>query len=399
LTAAIRRSTIARVMGLATETPGDVLDAVNGLTPAIRARAEEIEAARCLPADLAEDLRSAGVFRMLTPASHGGGQVGLVRSMEVLEAISVADGATGWTTMIGAESPQLLALLPRATYEALYAVGPDVTVGGSFVPLGEAHVVEGGYRVHGRWPFASGCQRWDLLFGNCVVVRDGTPEMRPDGIPATRAMLLDAGQTDIEDTWKVLGLRGTGSQHFSLAETFVPEERTFDIYFGRPSIEGVSPFPIIDFICHIGTVAVGIARAALDDVVGRAGSRVRLNMRAPLAETPLVQHRLGRADIALRAARTLLYAEAGRLERQGYGEDFLALAVRTWATTAWIAATARDVVDTCFQVNGASGIYDGAALQRMLRDIHTITQHAALNDNSITRAGAALLGRPVDMTF
>ena len=122
-------------------------------------------------------------------------------------------------------------------------------------------------------------------------------------------------------------------------------------------------------------------------------------MRAPLAETPLVQHRLGRADIALRAARTLLYTEAERLERGGYGEDFLALAVRTWATTAWIAATARDVVDTCFQVNGASGIYDGAALQRMLRDIHTITQHAALNDNSITRAGAALLGRPVDMTF
>jgi alkylation response protein AidB-like acyl-CoA dehydrogenase len=142
-------------------------------------------------------------------------------------------------------------------------------------------------------------------------------------------------------------------------------ERTFDIYFGRPSVDGVSPFPIIDFICHIGTVAVGIARAALDEVVDRAGSRVRLNMRAPLADTPVVQHRLGRADIALRAARTLLYAQAQRLERDGYGWDF-GLAVRTWATTAWIAA---------------------------------ITQHAALNDNSITRAGAALLGRPVDMTF
>jgi indole-3-acetate monooxygenase len=225
------------------------------------------------------------------------------------------------------------------------------------------------------------------------------PAQRPDGSPATLAMLVDAGQTDIEDTWRVLGLRGTGSQHFSVAETFVPVERTFDIYFGRPSIDGVSPFPIIDFICHIGTVAVGIARAALDEVVDRAGSRVRLNMRASLADTPVVQHRLGRAEIALRAARTLLYAEAQRLEHDGYGEDFLALAVRTWATAGWIAATARDVVDTCFQVNGAAGIYDGAALQRMLRDIHTITQHAALNDNAITRAGAALLGRPVDMTF
>ncbi len=386
-------------MGLATETPGDVLDAVNGLAPSIRARAEEIEAARCLPADLADELRAAGVFRMLTPASHGGGQIGLVRSMEVIEAIAVADGATGWTTMIGAESPQLLSLLPRATYDALYANGPDVTVGGSFVPTGEAHVVDGGYLVHGRWPFASGCQRWDLLFGNCVVIRDGEPELAPDGSPRALAMLLDSAQTEIEDTWRVLGLRGTGSQHFTLAETFVPAERSFDIYFGRPSVEGVAPFPIVDFIFHIGAVAVGIARAALDEVVERAASRVRFNMRAALADTPVVQHRLGRAEIALRAARTLLYADAERMVRDGYGEDFLALAVRTWATTAWIAGVARDVVDTCFGVNGASGVYDGSPLQRMLRDVHTITQHAALNDNSITRAGAALLGRPVDMTF
>ncbi len=386
-------------MGLATETPGDVLHAVNGLVPSIRARAQEIEEARCLPADLAEELRSAGVFRMLTPASHGGGQVGLLRSMEVLEAIAIADGATGWTTMIGAESPQLLSLLPRSTYDALYAHGPDVTVGGSFVPLGEAHAVDGGYLVGGRWPFASGCQRWDLLFGNCVVMRDGAPELGPEGVPRTLAALVDAGQTDIEDTWRVLGLRGTGSQHFSLAQTFIPTDRTFDIYFGRPSVAGVSRFPIIDFICHIGVVAVGIARAALDEVLERAGARVRLNMRTALADTPVVQHRLGRADIALRAARTLLYAEAERMVQDDYGEDFLPVAVRTWATTAWIAGTARDVVDTCFQINGAAGIYDGAALQRMLRDIHTITQHAALNDNSITRAGAALLGRPVDMTF
>ncbi len=387
-------------MGLATETPGDVLDAVNGLAPAIRARADEIEAARCLPADLAEQLRSAGVFRMLTPASHGGGQVGLVRSMEVLEAIAVADGATGWTTMIGAESPQLLSLLPRATYEALYARGPDVTVGGSFVPLGEAHVVEGGYRVHGRWPFASGCQRWDLLFGNCVVVRDGVPAQRPDGSPATLAMLVDAEQTEIEDTWRVLGLRGTGSQHFSLAETFVPAERTFDIYFGRPSIEGVSPFPIVDFIFHIGTVAVGIARAALDEVVDRAalaGAAQHARRRSPTRPSSSIGSAAPRSRCAPRARCSTPMRSA-----------WCATAT---ARTSWrwpcgrgrrppgSPGSARDVVDTCFGSTGRRAIYDGSPLQRMLRDIHTITQHAALNDNSITRAGAALLGRPVDMTF
>jgi alkylation response protein AidB-like acyl-CoA dehydrogenase len=386
-------------MGLATETPGDVLEAVQGLVPTIRARAQEIEAARCLPADLADVLRDAGVFRMLTPASHGGGEIGLVRSLEVLETIATADGATGWTTMIGAESPQLLALLPRATYDALYADGPDLTVGGSFMPMGEAHVVDEGYRVHGRWPFASGCQRWDLLFGNCIVIRDGQPEIGPDGNPRMLAMLFEPGRPEIEDTWHVLGLRGTGSQHFHVDEHVVPAQRTFDIFFGRPSVDGVGPFPVIHFHLHVAAVALGIARAALDEVLERATGRIRMNMRTSLADTPVVQNRLGHADIALRAARTMLYDEAAGLERDGYGDDFVTLAVRVWAMDSWIAGVARDVVDACFQINGASGVYDGALLQRALRDIHTISQHAALNDNSITRAGAALLGRPVDMTF
>jgi alkylation response protein AidB-like acyl-CoA dehydrogenase len=134
-------------------------------------------------------------------------------------------------------------------------------------------------------------------------------------------------------------------------------------------------------------------------VLERATGRIRMNMRTSLADTPVVQNRLGHADIALRAARTMLYDEAAGLERDGYGDDFVTLAVRVWAMDSWIAGVARDVVDACFQINGASGVYDGALLQRALRDIHTISQHAALNDNSITRAGAALLGRPVDMTF
>src|SRR5215831_17914330 len=113
-----------------------VLEAVRALAPSIAARAEEIEAGRCLPRDLLDELRDAGVFRMLAPRSHAGDEVGLLVSMDVLETLAAADGATGWTAMIGTESPQLLSLLPRATYDALYAGGPDVTVGGSFVPAG-----------------------------------------------------------------------------------------------------------------------------------------------------------------------------------------------------------------------------------------------------------------------
>jgi alkylation response protein AidB-like acyl-CoA dehydrogenase len=123
-----------------------------------------------------------------------------------------------------------------------------------------------------------------------------------------------------------------------------------------------------------------------------------MSMRATLARTPLVQHRLGSAETSLRAARTFLRAEAERVAG-GQQHDFLPLLARVYANDAWVARVCADVVDTCFTTNGAAGIYDGAPLQRRLRDIHTIRQHASLNDNSITRAGAALLGEPIDRWF
>jgi indole-3-acetate monooxygenase len=373
------------------------LEEVRRLAPSIAARAEEIEAARCLPGELFDELKAAGLFRMLTPRSHGGDEVGLLASMEVLEALAVADGSTGWTAMIGAESPQLLSLLPRETYDELYAAGPDVTVGGSFAPSGHAHAVEGGYRVSGRWPFASGSQRWDWLFGNCVVVDAGEPRQGANG-PVARAMLLPPDQVEVEDTWRVLGLRGTGSHHFSVADAFVPEARTFDIFYGRPSVDGVARHPIADFCFHITSVMVGIAQAALDEVVAAAGTRQRTSMRSTLAQTPLVQHRLGHADVSLRAARAFLRAEA-ELVRAEPDQPFLPLLTRVYANDAWIAQVCVSVVDTCFATHGAAGIYDTSPLQRRLRDMHTIRQHASLNDNSITRAGAALLGLPIDRWF
>jgi alkylation response protein AidB-like acyl-CoA dehydrogenase len=311
--------------------------------------------------------------------------------MEVLETLAIADGATGWTAMIGAESPQLLSLLPRATFDAIYADSPDVTIGGSFAPIGRAVPEDGGYRVSGRWPFASGCERWKWLFGNCELGED-----------KRRGMVFPAREARIEDTWHVLGLRATGSHHIAVEDLFVPEERTLDIFFGTPSVPGVDRFPIIDFHFHITTVAWGIARAAVDEALEAAKRKQRMSMRASLAKTPLMQHRLGRAAVALRATRAFLRTEAERATAAMAAgeEDFLSLAVRVWANNAWVAQTCVEVVDTCYTITGTAGVYDdGSPLQRHLRDIHTISQHASLNENSITRAGAKLLGEPVDMQF
>jgi alkylation response protein AidB-like acyl-CoA dehydrogenase len=382
------------------ETAADILAAVRELAPSIAARGDEIEAARRIPADLNDQLREAGLYRMLVPRSHGGMQVGLLDVLEIVETLSVADGSVGWTATIGLQSPELLALLPRETFDAVYADGPDVTVGGAFGPQGQAEVVDGGYRVSGKWAFASGSDNWDLLFGNCVLVENGEPKpgVAP-GQPATRAMLFQPGEAEVLDTWYTLGLRGSGSHHFAVADVFVPEERTFDIFFGAPSVAGIYRYPIIEFAQHIGSILIGIARGALEELVESATTRQRFSSRTTVAQTPVAQYQVGRCETALRAARELLYAESRKLVAGEAAEDFVGQMVPSWANNAWTAQLCVEIVETCYRIHGASSVYDGAPLQRRLRDIYTICQHAATNEASLTRAGAALFGQDVGPFF
>ena len=132
------------------------LATVQDLAASITARAPEIEAARELPDNLLHDLIAAGCFRMFVPRSHDGLEIDLPSGLEIFEALARADGSTGWTVMIGAEGVMLLALLPRHRFDELYAEVPDLLGAGSFTPGGEAKVIDGGFEVTGRWPFASG---------------------------------------------------------------------------------------------------------------------------------------------------------------------------------------------------------------------------------------------------
>src|SRR5262245_742484 len=380
-----------------------ILQAVRDLAPTINERGAEIEAARRIPADLLTALSSIGCFRMLVPKSHGGEEIDLLSSMQILETLATADSAVGWTVMIGCETPQLLSLLPRRSFDTLYAEGPEVIMGGGFAPQGEARVVDGGYRVTGRWGFASGCQHCSWLLGNCIVMEDGRPRPGPvAGMPELRGMLFQAREVEILDTWKVVGMRGTGSHDITVKDIFVPEERSLDIFSGQSSMLGpLFRFPLLEFSLHIATVAVGIAQGALNEVIKFVGTKKqRLYARAPLAETPLVQYRLGYAETSLRAARALLRSEAERVWHvavTGEAADDAALTTRILATDSWVAQTCATIVDTCYTVGGGPSIYDSSPLQRRLRDIHTLTQHASLSESTLTRNGAALVGQ--DITF
>lgn len=376
-----------------------VLEAARDLAPGIAARATEGEAGRRMPAELLGQLKQAGFFRMFVPRSHGGYGVDLHTGNEVLETLARADGATAWTTMIGSESPFLFALLARERFDAIYSGGPDVVVAGGFNPQGQAVVEPGGYRVTGRWGFATGCQHADWIFGNCVVIQDGQPCPGPmEGVPQTRGMLFRAKEVRILDTWNVLGLRGTGSHDITVEGAHCPEANTLDIFMGRTQVEGPGyAAPLLNFALHMAAVVLGIAQGAVEDLVTLAGQgKRRLYARAPLSESPVFQLELGRAETSVRAARALLRETSAELwnAMENNPAALATLAPRASATLTWVTETAATVVGTCYQHGGASSLKDGTSLQRRFRDIHTFRQHAAAAEGWFGQAGALLLGKP-----
>ncbi len=374
---------------------GEILEEVRRLAPAIAARAPEIESARRLPRDLLDQLAAAGCFRTFLPASHGGAEAHLTSGLRVVEELSRADASAGWTVMIGAASWLNLAGLPRATFDSLFASGPDVVGVGVFSPNGTARPVDGGYRVDGRWPFASGCEDADWLFANCVEEADGAPSLR--------TVLLLPGDVTIEDTWHVSGLRGTGSHHVRVDDVFVPRERTAPAFSVDPSLDVTVlriPLPAV-FAQLTASVALGTAQGALDDIIGLAQDKVPLMSATTLSGNPLFQHDLAQMDTELRAARTLFYETAdGAWASAAAGRELSPpQRARIRGTAVWVTARAAAVVDTAYHSGGGTALYTANPLQRRLRDVHAMTQHHLVKPDTLTRAGAVLLGQDVDLTM
>jgi alkylation response protein AidB-like acyl-CoA dehydrogenase len=391
----------------------DLISRAEAITPSLRARAADLDEARQLPADLVTELKEAGFFRMFVPRSHGGHEVDLRTGMTVLEALATADPAVGWTVMIGSETPQLLAFLSRETFDKMYAAGPDLIVAGGFSPQGTAVPAGDGYRVDGRWAFGSGSTHADWIFGNCIVPPDApagsaeTPAgegLRPaDGPPLLRSVLVPASQARVIDTWRVLGLLGTGSHDVEIRGTQVPAEHTFDLFAGVPSISGPGfTAPLMHFVLHLGAVATGIAQGALDATVTLAGEgKHRLYARSRLADSQLFQVNLGRADLTLRAARALLATTADEVWALCSSNPAALPEVgpRVSATLTWVTDAALSVVDTCYRAAGGQAARDTSPIQRRFRDMHTFSQHAAAAEGWLGGHGTALLGEPRSLSY
>jgi len=375
-------------------TVEEVLLAAERLAPTIADRAAEIESARRIPTDLLEELVDAGVFRMTLPTSHGGLGADLPSAMRVYETLSRADASVGWSVVIGGTAWCDLIGLPRATFDELFVADGDVITAGVFSPSGSITAVDDGYRVSGRWSFASGSEHAAWIFGNCV-------ERVIDGHPSMRIAVFSPDQVTIEDTWTVSGLSGTGSHHFSVDDVFVPSERTLVPLESEPSIYEVIariPVPSLAPLC-LAVIAVGAAQGAVDDITVMATEKTPLLADSHLASNPHFQFELAGAVTEVRAARGLLYENAGELWETAAEGAPLSWEQRAHirAAAVWATERAAAAVTTAYRLGGGTSIYLSSPLQRRLRDVNAITQHFLLRPDTLTTAGAILAGQDVDV--
>ena len=365
------------------------------LAPTITAWTHEIEAERRLPSELIDALKSAGAFRLFVPRSAGGLALDLPTALEAITTLARSDSSVGWNVMNASGCALIATLLPRETYQQVYAKGPDTIIAGSNQPVGKAVAVAGGWRVSGRWPFVSGCRHADWMFGLCTLSRDGEPLVGGDGKPLVQGCFLPARAWTIEDTWHVAGLKGTGSHHVSIKDVFVPAACVFDFANGSPS----QPGPLYRAIRQVlpalhGASSVGIAEAALDGLLAMAGSGHRhTNAAQPLQASETFQYELGRVAADVRAARAVLHAQAKSLWEHALAGTLRDDALHTLATqtAVWLATTGVRVAGACFTLGGGGAVYDTSPLQRRLRDMHTAAQHAVAHQRLYVGAGQLLL--------
>jgi alkylation response protein AidB-like acyl-CoA dehydrogenase len=371
-----------------------VIDAVLPILPRIRAAADEIEAGRRVPLPLVHALADAGVFRLCVPRALGGLEAHPSELVDVIETIATADGSTGWCAMIGATSGVVSAYLADAPAREIYGADPGIVTGGVFAPRGSALPEGGGYRVSGRWPFASGSEHCAWLMGGCLV--------RGAGAPQARMMLFPATDARIVDTWNVAGLRGTGSHDMAVENLFVPAERSVSIVTDRSRAGGtLYAFPVFGLLAiGIAAVALGIARAAIDELVRLAREKSPYGSKRTLAERGVVQAEVAQAEALGRSGRAFLHEAIARAwtaaERDGTitTDDRAALRLAaTHATTS--AAKATDLV---YNAGGGTSVYASSPLQRCFRDVHVATQHAMVAGSTLELVGRLLLGLDTDVS-
>jgi indole-3-acetate monooxygenase len=383
------------------QDPPEIVAAAIRLVPAVRAARDHAEQMRQTPPDLAAEITRAGIYQMYLPRSMGGPETPPLTAFRVVEELSKADGSVGWCAMIATALSLNVGRLPVETGRELAGTPADYRGAGSARPGGRAWDVPGGYRVKGRWNFASGIQNARWLYCTCIMMDGDTPRQTAAGPPVLRGMWVPRESVTIVDTWSVMGMRGTGSQDFTVDDVGVPSARS--CLSDAPPIETGPLFNQRAWYVNLWTPsaanALGIARGAIDSLAVIAATEASTMSANLLRDRPMVQARIAEADAIVNAARAYVFDAVGTLWRAmcaGETPSDHAIAQGRLSIVHAMHESVR-AVDKVFHAAGTNAIYTRLPLERAFRDVHVAVQHAAALPGYFESAGKVLLGlRPGD---
>ncbi|MCQ4162846.1 acyl-CoA dehydrogenase family protein [Roseomonas sp. GC11] len=366
--------------------------AIRRLLPEIRARAAEAERLRHVPQENVAALREAGLFRTVQPRLFGGLEQDFSVLVELVMEIAAACPSTGWACGLLAAHQWLVAAFPEAAQREVWGATPEAVACASYAPTGQAVPIEGGYRLSGRWAFASGCDaaHWAI----CSALLPGG-EGQP---PQLSFLLVPRGEISLDDTWHTVGLAGTGSKTLVLRDCFVPAHRVLRV---RDTATGSSPgrqlhanpLYAIPMLCNIpsclAATAVGAAAGALESYLDMTSQRVTRGAVAGggnrMAEFPTIQLRVAEAAASVDAAREILLRDLrarAALARAGEEisiEDRIA-SRRGQAFATQLGLRAAEALNAS---TGGQGLDLANPVQRAWRDVNAVGRHISLNWDAV----------------
>lgn len=379
----------------ATESP--LLAEAKRLAPLLASKAESNEAAGRLSDEAVEAMREAGFFSLMVPNSMGGMESTPLQALSVVEAICNIDIATGWVMMAAnVATASAAAFLSDAGYEAVFGDNARPIIAGAGAPTGKAEIVEGGYRLTGKWTYGSGCLHADYYHAGAMIYENGSPRLIPGTkAPESRVFLIPRDQVQPMGNWDVLGLRATGSVDYVISDVFVPEDLTHsasevvgkrggDSY--RIGVVGLSA------LGHTG-VALGHGRRVLDELAALVHSPSSGPTLSSLAGSESFWEDYALAEGKLRAGRALAYDVWADIQDTVLKGEPVPVRQFTWARLAVSHATTALMENALFahRVSGGIGLRAGT-LQRAFRDSLSATQHLVVSTSSVRDCGRELLG-------
>jgi indole-3-acetate monooxygenase len=366
----------------------DVESTIESVLPIVREHRDDIHKSRRLPDRVVDALRESGINRMSLPVDLGGLETPAADAFKVFERISAVDGSTGWCAVIGSASNIFAGFLSEAGARVVFA-DPDQGSATMFAPLGRLEVEGEALHLTGRWPFVSNCLHSEWI-GVCAMLRNGA-----DVDPRPQLVFVRASDLTIEDTWDVVGLRGTGSHHVTADHVVVGPEQ-FCPFIGRPWPD--APLwrqPLFSVLLPLlAAVPLGIARGALDEIArptrdGRAAVR-----RGQLASDPLAMADYAAADSRLRGARAGLLdsvKEAAQLAECAEPLNRQLLA-RIFLSHLHATETAVEVTAVAHRLGGGAAAYADSPLLRALNDVQAARQHFQFGHEHRVELGRVVAG-------